>query len=163
MKWLDRLLAAFERMAEGVHQLARIAFSRHEAELTERHRLAELAKVPAPDPPSPRPRIRFECCNRSDFAVGTPTASPWYDGETVGVEHAGPMLCCAHCGKKYGLAPGGPYEPHPDALPPQWAQSEMMRRQIEAEVKRRADKEDPRILSQRPRGPKPMARPVEDD
>lgn len=112
---------------------------------------------------SGRPRIHAECCGKRDFAVGTPTGSPWFDGESVGIDHTGPTLCCAHCGRKYGLNAQGLYDPHPDALPPQWAAAEDRRRAIEAEVRRRADgqgRPDPRDLR---RGPRPAARPVDPD
>lgn len=108
-----------------------------------------------------RPRIVATCCGRSDFAVGTPTCAPWFDGESVGVEHRGPVLCCAHCGAFYGLNELGLYAPHPHALPPQWAMVEERRRAIEAEIKRRADapRDGMRELNGGRRAPKPVGRP----
>ena len=113
--------------------------------------------------PVSRPRIHAQCCGRSDFAVGTPTASPWFDGETVGVEHKGPVLCCAHCGKFYGLNETGLYEPHPAALPPHWSMAHERARAVELEIKRRADRgrDDPRALNGH--RAKALARPVDAD
>lgn len=107
-----------------------------------------------------RPRIHATCCGRTDFAVGTPTGSPWFDGETVGIDHKGPLICCAHCGKKYGMNESGLYEPHPDCLPPQWAVAEERRKAIEAEIRRRGNGgDDPRTLARRQPHGRPMARP----
>ena len=108
----------------------------------------------------PPPRITATCCGRSDFAVGSPTGSPWFDGTTVGIEHSGPTLCCAHCGTKYGLSPSGLYAPHPDALPPHWAMAEERRRAVDAEIRRRSNGDDPSPLNRATRRmPRPAGRP----
>lgn len=120
-------------------------------------------KPPAASAEPARPRILAVCCGRSDFTVGAPGVTPWFDGTTVGVDHSGPTLCCWYCGRKWGLNASGLVEVHPDALPPAWAMAEERRKAIEAEVRRRGNSDDPRTLQRRTAHGKAMSRPRESD
>lgn len=103
----------------------------------------------------PAPKFLLSCCRATDFVALSPSFSPTEHGKG---EQTGGLYMCCHCGQVHGMSAAGPYDPHPDTLPPHLA---MMYAQRSAAERARVN--GPGVREMRKHNPPPAMRkrPVE--
>ena len=107
----------------------------------------------------PEPTFRHDKCPECAgeyFTGGGQVLTLESNGDRARLTPDGAVLCCLKCGTRLYSTPDGLRKPHPDALPPAWAMTDLQSRMQKAQDAARAAQEDKQREAARqpaPRGP----------
>lgn len=114
--------------------------------------------VPTPPEPPHRDERCPECGGRY-VTGGGEVLTVQSNGVRAKHTPSGVVLCCLKCGTRLYSTPDGLLRPHPDALPPAWAMSDLHSRMQKAQdAARKAHEEKQQEAARQPAARGPVAR-----